>query len=62
MTSLETSLITIQQDNLTIIFSKPYSEETAKVIDTEISKLIEEQLRQSDSSFETNKEKVNSIS
>lgn len=39
-------------------FSKPYSEETAKVIDTEISKLIEEQYDRAIHLLETNKEKL----
>lgn len=39
-------------------FSKPYSEETAKVIDTEISKLIEEQYNRAIHLLETNKEKL----
>lgn len=39
-------------------FSKPYSEETAKVIDSEISKLIEEQYKRAIHLLETNKEKL----
>ncbi|MCL9769265.1 ATP-dependent zinc metalloprotease FtsH [Flavobacterium sp. HXWNR69] len=39
-------------------FSKPYSEETAKVIDTEISKLIEEQYDRAIHILETNKDKL----
>jgi cell division protease FtsH len=39
-------------------FSKPYSEETAKIIDTEISKLIEEQYDRAIHLLETNKEKL----
>jgi len=39
-------------------FSKPYSEETAKVIDFEISKLIEEQYQRAIHILETNREKL----
>ena len=39
-------------------FSKPYSEDTAKVIDFEISKLIEEQYQRAIHLLETNKEKL----
>lgn len=42
-------------------FSKPYSEETAKVIDTEISKLIEEQYDRAIHILETNKEKLTQL-
>ncbi|TXI66862.1 MAG: ATP-dependent metallopeptidase FtsH/Yme1/Tma family protein [Flavobacterium sp.] len=42
-------------------FSKPYSEETAKVIDTEISKLIEEQYERAIHLLETNKEKLTQL-
>ena len=42
-------------------FSKPYSEETAKVIDTEISKLIEEQYDRAIHLLETNKEKLTQL-
>ena len=42
-------------------FSKPYSEETAKVIDTEISKLIEEQYQRAIHILETNKEKLTQL-
>lgn len=42
-------------------FSKPYSEETAKVIDTEISKLIEEQYDRAIHILETNKEKLRQL-
>jgi cell division protease FtsH len=39
-------------------FSKPYSEETAKVIDFEVSKLIEEQYQRAIHILETNKDKL----
>jgi cell division protease FtsH len=42
-------------------FSKPYSEETAKVIDTEISKLIEEQYDRAIHILEINKEKLTQL-
>ena len=42
-------------------FSKPYSEETAKVIDSEISKLIEEQYDRAIQILETNKEKLTQL-
>jgi cell division protease FtsH len=42
-------------------FSKPYSEETAKVIDTEISKLIEEQYQRAIHLLEKNKEKLTQL-
>lgn len=42
-------------------FSKPYSEETAKVIDFEISKLIEEQYQRATHLLETNKEKLTQL-
>lgn len=42
-------------------FSKPYSEETAKVIDTEISKLIEEQYDRAIHLLEKNKEKLTQL-
>ncbi|TDR18573.1 ATP-dependent zinc metalloprotease FtsH [Flavobacterium cheniae] len=42
-------------------FSKPYSEETAKVIDTEIYKLIEEQYQRAIHILETNKEKLTQL-
>lgn len=42
-------------------FSKPYSEETAKVIDSEISKLIEEQYDRAIHLLEKNKEKLTQL-
>ena len=42
-------------------FSKPYSEETAKVIDSEISKLIEEQYARAIHLLEVNKEKLTKL-
>ncbi len=42
-------------------FSKPYSEETAKVIDSEISKLIEEQYDRAIQILQTNKEKLTQL-
>ena len=42
-------------------FSKPYSEETAKVIDSEISKLIEEQYDRAIHILESNKEKLTQL-
>ncbi|WP_333809625.1 ATP-dependent zinc metalloprotease FtsH [Flavobacterium sp.] len=42
-------------------FSKPYSEETAKVIDSEISKLIEEQYDRAIQILESNKEKLTQL-
>ena len=42
-------------------FSKPYSEDTAKVIDFEISKLIEEQYQRAIHLLETNKEKLTQL-
>ena len=42
-------------------FTKPNSEETAKVIDTEISKLIEEQYERAIHLLETNKEKLTQL-
>ena len=42
-------------------FSKPYSEDTARVIDTEISKLIEEQYQRAIAILETNKEKLTQL-
>jgi cell division protease FtsH len=42
-------------------FSKPYSEDTAKVIDTEISKLIEEQYQRAIDILEHNKEKLTQL-
>ncbi|GIZ07506.1 ATP-dependent zinc metalloprotease FtsH [Flavobacterium sp. UMI-01] len=42
-------------------FSKPYSEETAKVIDTEISELIEGQYQRAIQILEENKDKLNQL-
>jgi len=42
-------------------FSKPYSEETAKVIDKEISKLIEGQYQRAIQILEDNKDKLNQL-
>ncbi len=42
-------------------FSKPYSEETAKVIDSEISKLIEQQYKRAIHLLETNKDKLTQL-
>ena len=42
-------------------FSKPYSEETAKVIDEEISALIESQYQRAIKILEENKDKLNSL-
>ncbi|SHG96831.1 cell division protease FtsH [Flavobacterium fluvii] len=42
-------------------FSKPYSEETAKVIDTEISMLIESQYERAIKILEDNKDKLNQL-
>jgi ATP-dependent metalloprotease FtsH len=42
-------------------FSKPYSEDTAKVIDFEISKLIEEQYQRAIQLLEDNKEKLTQL-
>jgi cell division protease FtsH len=42
-------------------FSKPYSEETAKLIDQEISKLIEEQYQRAIRILEENKDKLNRL-
>lgn len=42
-------------------FSKPYSEETAKTIDQEISKLIEEQYQRAITILEENKDKLNRL-
>ncbi|NGY38300.1 ATP-dependent zinc metalloprotease FtsH [Flavobacterium sp. XN-5] len=42
-------------------FSKPYSEETAKVIDTEISLLIETQYQRAIQILEENKDKLNQL-
>lgn len=42
-------------------FSKPYSEDTAKVIDTEISKLIEDQYQRAINILENNKEKLTQL-
>jgi len=42
-------------------FSKPYSEETAKVIDTEISALIESQYQRAIKILEENKDKLNQL-
>jgi cell division protease FtsH len=42
-------------------FSKPYSEETAKVIDEEISALIESQYQRAIQILEENKDKLNSL-
>jgi cell division protease FtsH len=42
-------------------FSKPYSEETAKVIDTEISTLIESQYQGAIAILEENKDKLNQL-
>lgn len=42
-------------------FSKPYSEETAKIIDKEISKLIEEQYERAIKILEENKDKLNQL-
>jgi cell division protease FtsH len=42
-------------------FSKPYSEETAKVIDTEISTLIESQYQRAIAILEENKDKLNQL-
>lgn len=42
-------------------FSKPYSEDTARVIDTEISKLIEEQYQRAITILENNKEKLTQL-
>lgn len=42
-------------------FSKPYSEDTARVIDTEISKLIEDQYQRAITILENNKEKLTQL-
>jgi cell division protease FtsH len=42
-------------------FSKPYSEETAKIIDTEISSLIESQYKRAIKILEENKDKLNQL-
>src|SRR5690606_12573287 len=42
-------------------FSKPYSEETAKVIDKEISDLIESQYQRAIALLEANKDKLNQL-
>jgi len=42
-------------------FTKPYSEETAKVIDTEISNIIEEQYQRAIKILEINKEKLTTL-
>jgi len=42
-------------------FTKPYSEETAKVIDTEISNIIEEQYQRAIKILELNKEKLTTL-
>ncbi len=42
-------------------FSKPYSEETAMIIDKEISKLIEEQYQRAIKILEENKDKLNQL-
>ena len=42
-------------------FSKPYSEETAKVIDKEISRIIEEQYQRAIKLLEENKDKLNTL-
>ncbi|WP_418263303.1 ATP-dependent zinc metalloprotease FtsH [Flavobacterium faecale] len=42
-------------------FSKPYSEETAKIIDTEISELIEGQYQRAIKILEENKDKLNEL-
>ncbi len=42
-------------------FSKPYSEETAKIIDTEISSLIESQYERAIQILEENKDKLNEL-
>jgi cell division protease FtsH len=42
-------------------FSKPYSEETAKVIDEEISALIESQYQRAIEILEENKDKLNQL-
>ena len=42
-------------------FSKPYSEDTSRVIDFEISKLIEEQYRRAIHILETNKDKLTQL-
>ncbi|HBK83100.1 MAG TPA: peptidase M41, partial [Flavobacterium sp.] len=42
-------------------FSKPYSEETAKIIDTEISLLIEGQYQRAIKILEENKDKLNQL-
>lgn len=42
-------------------FSKPYSEETAKIIDTEISLLIEGQYQRAIDILEENKDKLNQL-
>jgi cell division protease FtsH len=42
-------------------FSKPYSEETAKIIDEEISLLIESQYQRAIDILEENKDKLNQL-
>ena len=42
-------------------FSKPYSEETAKIIDQEISELIEGQYQRAIDILEENKDKLNQL-
>lgn len=42
-------------------FAKPYSEETAKIIDTEISSLIESQYKRAIKILEENKDKLNQL-
>ena len=42
-------------------FSKPYSDETAKIIDAEISELIEGQYKRAIEILEENKDKLNKL-
>jgi ATP-dependent Zn protease len=42
-------------------FSKPYSDDTAKIIDTEISELIEGQYQRAIQILEENKDKLNQL-
>lgn len=61
MTRLVTLLITTQLVQSEYNFSKPYSEETAQIIDKEISTIIESQYERAVQLLEDNKDKLTEL-
>ena len=51
----------ILQDKLILIFQKPYSEQTAQVIDKEISKIIEKQYDRAITLLKKSKDKLKKL-